>query len=660
MTSKGFIGAVMAATLLAASGAATAQAGAVCGTFQVVAAPDISAPSVVVKAIAAADASNAWAVGEAGKGDPAAPGTAVAFHWDGSTWAVEPLPDLSYLGSGLTLDAVAIVTSAAVKGPVSVPVTVGHYTSAGSGLVTPIALRFQGGFWEVMELNFGSGSTIRPSAFLRDVVAFAADASLSGTKGWAVGETNTDGVRGPFVARFDGNSWTEYPADLRGQVTTLSAVSAASPSDVWAVGSFDVPTLVAPSATAARIIHFNGRGWSVIDQPAAGRAGTVLNHVAVISAQDVWAAGQNGTNALLLHFDGTSWSEVAPPVTGAVLTIEGTKSDDVWAVSSNAYLHFDGKGWTAIAAANMLGTSERRAVAVVGPCDVWSVGSLTENGSTVALFERLTPDTTTEPPAAPKIVSAIGEGEQVTLDIMLAAPDVTGYDVERCSGDSATCVKATYSLLATMAAKFTQYQDLAVDSETYYTYRIRAFNGGGYSEYSMTATVWVLDNQPPTDPVPAPPTTKPATPTATDPVEVLPTADIPVFPSTSVIGLPSGSTSVQGKGEPTPPIWVPTPVPPSEPTTGPSLVCNAVTADMVIAGNSTRPNVIEALLRDDEGTILEGRCLPMTWEVIDGTSVKLLTDASTRFATVIASAGTYTIRATASNGVHGEVTLTLN
>ena len=88
-------------------------------------------------------------------------------------------------------------------------------------------------------------------------------------------------------------------------VTTIAgelvSVTAASPSQAWAVGI--------NSAGGALLVHWNGSTWA----PTAGLAKTAgLNSVSADSASDAWAVGSVVTGGavanLALHWDGTSWT----------------------------------------------------------------------------------------------------------------------------------------------------------------------------------------------------------------------------------------------------------------------------------------------------------------------------------------------------------------
>lgn len=125
------------------------------------------------------------------------------------------------------------------------------------------------------------------------------------------------------LLHFDGANWMtmDVPTD-----TTPSAVSAASPTDVWVVGSL-------------QSAHWDGRFWSLVPIPVD----EVLNSVWQSENGDVWAVSLQGT---ILHWNGIAWT-IARAATGRPLkALWGTSASDVWAVGEETF-HWDGLGWSA-------------------------------------------------------------------------------------------------------------------------------------------------------------------------------------------------------------------------------------------------------------------------------------------------------------------------
>jgi len=194
----------------------------------------------------------------------------------------------------------------------------------------------------------------------------SAVSAVSPTDIWAVGSDST----GPLIENFNGTSWSVVaaPAVSGG---TLTGVSALSKNDVWAVGSANGSPLVE---------FFNGTSWSVQASPTISGGGT-LNAVTAISPTDVWAVGNTGTGEgrgqLIENFNGTSWSVVqAPSSHGALTGISAVSSTDIFAVGGggkdvpNQVLQFNGTTWSVLP-----NTPDTVAVDAISATDVWVVGS---------------------------------------------------------------------------------------------------------------------------------------------------------------------------------------------------------------------------------------------------------------------------------------------
>lgn len=87
------------------------------------------------------------------------------------------------------------------------------------------------------------------------------------------------------------------------------------------------------------------------------------------------------------------------------------------------------------------------------------------------------------PPVAPSNLTATTSSSNAILNWTDNANDENGFKIERSS--TAT---TTFSQIATVSSNVTWYSDSNLSPDTY-TYRVRAFNDGGYSGYSDTASV---------------------------------------------------------------------------------------------------------------------------------------------------------------------------
>ena len=139
--------------------------------------------------------------------------------------------------------------------------------------------------------------------------------AASGGQAWAVGTYLNDDYRNrALVETWDDGKWSvtdvPQPGTVRDQ---LFAASAASPDDVWAVGNQEGPN--GKFETLAE--HWNGSTWSAVPTPDPGKAGNHLYAVDAVSADNVWAVGQQLSTwpdkGLVEHWDGKAWSVVTMP-----------------------------------------------------------------------------------------------------------------------------------------------------------------------------------------------------------------------------------------------------------------------------------------------------------------------------------------------------------
>jgi len=177
--------------------------------------------------------------------------------------------------------------------------------------------------------------------------------------------------------------------------TTLNAISADGPNDVWAVGTF---LDSANGQFEPFSIHFNGTAWAVGPTPI----GLQLNAIKANSPTDVWAVGSQGVAGsmfpvtLIEHFNGTAWSVVPSPSPGKSATLNGittsNAANNVWAVGSftpagsinpqTLTLNWNGTAWSVVASPNPTSFDALNSVATSpGAAIVWAVGATGQSGS---------------------------------------------------------------------------------------------------------------------------------------------------------------------------------------------------------------------------------------------------------------------------------------
>jgi hypothetical protein len=191
-------------------------------------------------------------------------------------------------------------------------------------------------------------------------------------------------------------AWEQVTSDLS-QNDDLAAIDGIGSADVWAVGSTSNGTTTLPL-----VEHWDGSAWSRADIPATVAPGVALTGVKAFAGNDVWAVGYSGSGAsarpVIMHWDGSSWSVTQHPaqdVAGQLFSIDGTFSDDEWAVgvahtekdaieSPRLFEHWDGHAWTRLPDVASTGVRNPIAVAAYAATDAWSAGETVEhwNGAT--------------------------------------------------------------------------------------------------------------------------------------------------------------------------------------------------------------------------------------------------------------------------------------
>ncbi len=196
--------------------------------------------------------------------------------------------------------------------------------------------------------------------------------AVSPTDIWAVGDQGS----GPttLAENFNGTTWSKVATPNPAGATSaeLNGVSALSSSAVWAVGE---------SSSGPLVEFFNGKSWSIQASPTIAGGGGTLNAVDALSATDVWAVGNTGTgesrDQLIENFNGTSWSVVqAPSAHGALTGISAVSSTDIFAVGGgtkdvpNQLVQFNGTTWSVVPN----GPADADAVDAISATDVWAAG----------------------------------------------------------------------------------------------------------------------------------------------------------------------------------------------------------------------------------------------------------------------------------------------
>ena len=157
---------------------------------------------------------------------------------------------------------------------------------------------------------------------------------------WAVGDYQEVQTFYTLIEHWDGTQWSIVPSpNSTAPNNFLGDVDIVSASDVWAVGSSS-DTFFTTSSTLVE--HWDGTQWSIVAAPSPGTSAS-LSAVTAISTNDVWAVGSHSdtssSGTLTMRWDGAQWSVVPSPNVGphpgALNAVAAVSSDELWAVGAN-------------------------------------------------------------------------------------------------------------------------------------------------------------------------------------------------------------------------------------------------------------------------------------------------------------------------------------
>jgi hypothetical protein len=202
---------------------------------------------------------------------------------NGSAWKVIPSPNP---GTQRDLERVAAIS------PSNAWAVGSAVTRSGLG---PLILHWNGQRWLVQRNpDLGAGVT----AVLYDVAA------TSSTDAWAVGLQNHGTGQSELVLRWNGTAWKVQLSPSPRGLSELHGVVATSATNAWAVG-YRARTGGSPDQTLLE--HWNGTSWKIVSSPNPRAGLDRLLAVDAASPHDVWAVGtySNGSSLRPLAFERT-------------------------------------------------------------------------------------------------------------------------------------------------------------------------------------------------------------------------------------------------------------------------------------------------------------------------------------------------------------------
>jgi PKD repeat protein len=176
------------------------------------------------------------------------------------------------------------------------------------------------------------------------------------------------------------------------------------------------------------------------------------------------ASPTSGSAPLIVNFDGSGSSDDD----GTIISYSWDFGDDSSGVGASVSHQYDGPG------------------SFEATLTVTDDGGFSSSDSvTITVIEP--------PPAAPAAleVSASSESQIDLVWIDMAANEI-GFQIERRDADAGT----NFAQIALVAANVESYNDTGLAASTNYEYRLRAYNGTGYSGYSNTAGAATHDPPP--------------------------------------------------------------------------------------------------------------------------------------------------------------------
>ncbi len=231
-------------------------------------------------------------------------------------------------------------------------------------------------------------------------------AAISSCRAWAVGSYFNGTAYQTLIEDWDGSSWSQQSSPNPAGPTRshqLSAVTATSASNAWAVGTYHNGTAYQTLAE-----HWNGTIWAQEPSPSPSASGNnFLSAVTATSASNAWAVGYYGTDpadhTLIEHWNGTRWKQLpspnpgGPARTNVLYSVAATSASNAWAVgyyytgTANQTLieHWNGTAWAKVPSPSPSSSNNiLTAVAVTSATSAWAVGTYYNGIAFQTLIER--------------------------------------------------------------------------------------------------------------------------------------------------------------------------------------------------------------------------------------------------------------------------------
>jgi hypothetical protein len=316
--------------------------------------PYVAGGNTVFAAVKAITSTTVWVVGyQRYANDASSPAQTLAMEYNGSVWTKFPTFNANQFQTPNALLGVAASSTNDVW-------AVGRWvdsTHAGHTLIE----HFDGISWSLSP---------SPNAYATGSRLYGV-AVLGPNAAWAVGH-GWDGTKArTLIEQWDGTSWTIVPSRNIGgaanQNNFLSSVTAISANNVWAVGDAEASTTAAGQVPATGVTlaeHWNGSTWTAISSANSSTSLNEFNAVTAISPTSVWAVGDyyNGSNVDQTLAE--TFCLAAPAITDVKPTLGNTLGGDQVAVIGDGVAFATGVSFGKTAATGFRVDSEHQLTAI--------------------------------------------------------------------------------------------------------------------------------------------------------------------------------------------------------------------------------------------------------------------------------------------------------
>jgi hypothetical protein len=184
-----------------------------------------------------------------------------------------------------------------------------HYQPAGMSQGVPLILRWDGNQWQPVSVAF-NGTYISALSVAPDGAGWViggtaseggggADASRWDGTGWVSASL-------PKLGTIGASGQSDVPD------SGFNGLAVISQDNAWAAGAYSRQSFSDPTGNwqgYTLVEHWDGTSWAQMDSPNASTLGSSLSAVAAAPPQDLWAVGHTGQyggpyKAIILHYNG--------------------------------------------------------------------------------------------------------------------------------------------------------------------------------------------------------------------------------------------------------------------------------------------------------------------------------------------------------------------